>query len=434
MKKRIALVLVAALCLFSLSAQATVEWDGAMDAQNLKEEDMKSWTETTVFRDADSVTGYSVSFRYYDPEASRVRVAGEWAFNDTYHDSQALKDVKYFMPDEWHAGCFPSLAVATPIEMEKQDNGYWTCTIPLPSGTFNYQFWIGGEGDDSSDAVIVADPQNLPIEMAEGNENMSQVYMPFDAEKQVDDYSVQAPRHDEKVGTVKFETYESSVFDGAECALGIYLPYGYDAQRETPYKVLYLSHGGAGRESGWFSQGAAANIADNLIAEGILEPMIIVTPNFRSPVDDKFADYTLNVPRLVNDIIPYIEANYNVSKEADDRAIAGLSMGGILTFHTFYLEPTQFGYYASWSSGVGAGMENVEELKEKYDLSSDVYQKPVFSTGCGTFASETRAVMAMQELLTENNIEYTTCYVNGNHRWHVWRVELADLLSRVLWK
>lgn len=42
--------------------------------------------------------------------------------------------------------------------------------------------------------------------------------------------------------------------------------------------------------------------------------------------------------------------------------------------------------------------------------------------------------MAMQELLTENNIDYTTCYVNGNHRWHVWRVELADLLSRVLWK
>jgi len=433
MKKWLSILMMLVLCLCAVSAQATVEWDGELDIANVSDEAYANWTETTVYRDADSVTGYKVSFRYYAPDAQRVRVAGEWAFNDLYNSSLAGMNDLVFMPDEWHVGCFPSLAVATPIEMTKNENGYWTCDIPLPSGTFNYQFWIGGEEAGNAGAEITADPQNRPIEMAEGNEKMSQVYMPFDAEKQVDDYTVQAPRKDGQVGTVVFETYACETY-GQDCNLGIYLPYGYDAEREEPYKVLYLSHGGAGIESGWMCQGATPHIADNLIAAGAVEPMIIVTPNMRDPQTDKFAHYTVNVPRLINEIIPYMEANYNVSAKVEDRALAGLSMGGILTFHAFYLEPEAFGHYASWSSGVGAGMNDVAALKESYDLSSDVYKKAGFSTGCGTFASETRAVMAMQELLYANDIDYTTCYVDGNHRWHVWRVELADLLSRILWK
>ncbi|MDO4548722.1 MAG: alpha/beta hydrolase-fold protein [Clostridia bacterium] len=434
--KKIAVFLLTLSMLLSImpvGAMATAQWDGLIKSGDFTQEEFDAWTKTTVYRDENSVTGYMVSFRYYAPEAARVRVAGEWAFSDVHHASLAKVDA--LLPDQWYPGCFPSLGSSTPLDMTlNAETGYWSCTIPLPSGIFNYQFWIGGEADDNTGAEITADPQNRPIEMAEGNEKMSQVFMPFDPDRQIDDYSNQGPRTDGQAGEVSFVNYYSSVFE-AECPLGVYLPYGYDAERDEPYKVLYLAHGGGSIESFWMSQLAAPNIADNLIAQGIIEPTIIVTPNLREPGTTGYAqDVERNIERVLTDIIPFIEANYNVSTAAEDRALAGLSMGSMFTWNTFYRQPLQFGYFGTWSSGVAGNMTDENELIATYDLSSDDYKVPTFVTGCGTFASDALPTYAMQKMLTHYGIEYTSCYVNGAHRCHVWSVQLEDFMKRVLWK
>ncbi|SFF07907.1 Putative esterase [Paenibacillus catalpae] len=131
----------------------------------------------------------------------------------------------------------------------------------------------------------------------------------------------------------------------------IYLPAGYDEHdTETKYNVLYLLHGVGGDHNEWF-YGGVRNIIDNLIANGDIDPLIIVFPNGRSAHD--WTDRTFNSEgtnmlgfyyfdyELRHDLIPFIESNYNAyadikrtSPEAIEynrmhRAIAGLSMGGM---------------------------------------------------------------------------------------------------------
>ena len=117
--------------------------------------------------------------------------------------------------------------------------------------------------------------------------------------------------------------------------------------------MLYLLHGAGDIESGWTMIGRANNILDNLIAEGKAKPMVVVMPLghaiqsfWTGPAKSSAADGAPGrggprrrrpAPRrrlsafakdLLDDVMPMIECDYKVSKKADDRAIAGLSMGG----------------------------------------------------------------------------------------------------------
>ena len=93
--------------------------------------------------------------------------------------------------------------------------------------------------------------------------------------KNTDQRPEEMPRDTEN-GTVSFET--ATTEDGIATSYGVYLPNGYDADREEAYPLLVLFHGGGGYDGSWFSNGLA-NILDNMIAEGRMEPTIVVTPN-----------------------------------------------------------------------------------------------------------------------------------------------------------
>ena len=103
----------------------------------------------------------------------------------------------------------------------------------------------------------------------------------------------------------------------------VYCPPGYDTSTQS-YPVLYLQHGGGEDERGWSNQGRTDIIMDNLIAKGKAEPMIIVM------TDGNTNDFE---NELLKECIPFIEKNFRVKANRNNRALAGLSMGGIQTLN-----------------------------------------------------------------------------------------------------
>jgi enterochelin esterase-like enzyme len=160
-------------------------------------------------------------------------------------------------------------------------------------------------------------------------------------------------------GKVERVEYDSSIVDGKRPAM-VYTPPGYSSDREYP--VLYLLHGIGGNETHWTTPGLADAILDNLIAQGKTEPMIVVMPHGRASNEPEtnlfgggnrgaraggapggaraggppggggmaveFEAYAAFERELIDDLIPYIEANYSVIADREHRALAGLSMGG----------------------------------------------------------------------------------------------------------
>jgi Putative esterase len=103
----------------------------------------------------------------------------------------------------------------------------------------------------------------------------------------------------------------------------------------------------------WTTQGVANRIIDNLIASRMVQPMVIVMTDFNNlgscnlfPPDEDASCYAADVS---NYVIPYVNAHYNVSTDANDRAFAGLSLGGLAANYLLFNDTTPFGYFGSWS-------------------------------------------------------------------------------------
>src|SRR4030095_8100313 len=136
-------------------------------------------------------------------------------------------------------------------------------------------------------------------------------------------------------GKIDTIIYESKTVGTKRRSL-IYSPPGFS--KKNKYPVLYLLHGIGGDEKEWLKSGNPQVILDNLLADGKIEPMIVVMPNGRAMKDDraggnifdsaKVQAFTTFEKDLLNDLIPYIEKKYPVLTDRENRAIAGLSMGG----------------------------------------------------------------------------------------------------------
>lgn len=138
----------------------------------------------------------------------------------------------------------------------------------------------------------------------------------------------------------------------------VYTPPFYGKDKKTKYPVLYLQHGWGEDETAWSSQGHANLIMDNLIAEGKIKPFIIVmtygmTNEVKFGQMHKF-DFKEFETVLVDELIPYIDANFSTYSDKDHRAMAGLSMGGMETKNITLARPEMFSYYALLSGGVYA--------------------------------------------------------------------------------
>ncbi len=160
--------------------------------------------------------------------------------------------------------------------MQKLDGGYWYYELPLAAGANQYWFNVG------SSSRMMPDPANAPVwspNSSATKDAYNCVYVPYD-EKQDNELlkarEVELPRETEK-GSWEYVPYKvgSNTF-----YMGVYLPYGYDADRDKPYKTIYLVHGWGQDESDWMGIGSAPNIMDNLIAEGRTEAAVVISlPN-----------------------------------------------------------------------------------------------------------------------------------------------------------
>ena len=134
-------------------------------------------------------------------------------------------------------------------------------------------------------------------------------------------------------GEVKLVEYDSKTL-GIRRPLRLYLPPNYSSARKYP--VLYLQHGLGNTSTEWTQRAAAPIIADNLIADGKMVPMIIVFPSGNAtatPADEKRGDRTQAAygqpyqEDLLKEIIPFVEANYAAHTDRANRGLAGMSMG-----------------------------------------------------------------------------------------------------------
>ena len=149
------------------------------------------------------------------------------------------------------------------VEMEKDTSGIWTFTSEaINPEMYRYNYIVDG--------LTIADPANV-FEVRDACTVFNYFLVPGEGSRL---YEINDVDH----GTVAKVWYDSPAL-GMKRRMSIYTPPGYETSGDRRYPVLYLLHGMGGDEEAWLTQGRAAQILDNLIAEGAVEPMIVVMPN-----------------------------------------------------------------------------------------------------------------------------------------------------------
>lgn len=292
-------------------------------------------------------------------------------------------------------------------DLVRNAEGEWTGTTdPLTPG-FHYYFLI-------IDGKAVADPAS---ESFYGCSMMtSGVEIPYPA-GDTRFYMADVPH-----GDIRMKRYFSTTANDWR-RMFVYCPPGYDTSGQS-YPVLYLQHGGGEDERGWSNQGRTDIIMDNLIAKGQARPMIIVM------ADGNTKDFE---SELLNDCIPFVEKNFRVKTDRDNRALAGLSMGGIHTLNVGIPHLELFAYLGVFSSGWWAsptpfGNGNDTEkyyalLKEKKDEYNTKLKQFWLSMG-GKEDIAYKNCQIMMKRFDEIGIKYSYFETPGGHTWPVWRESL----------
>ncbi len=382
----------------------------------------------TIEADEDSATGYTVTFVYEDADAEEVQLRGAFAFYFDEEDVRGTTPEDSYTPEEWENGMFEVGDEALTIDMEKvEGTDYWMTSMPLPGGHYQYVFLVDGDADTK-----LEDPTN-PMEAADvenGNHyDRSTFYVPRDEEKQSESpsFTFMAPREDDEVGEVFYVNYTD--INGDQAPMGVYLPYGYSEDGE-PYKVLYLSHGGGGNETDWFAGGSVDYIFDTMIAEGTTEPIILITMN-NTAYD---WDFDVIVDNLVECVIPYVEENFNVSTDPNDRAFSGLSMGGMTATNVLFSVPEEFGYV-----GILSGADVSYDTS---DVDFDAVRDTTVMLGAGIYdfglctedEDDTFTLSALAPILDDNGVAYGWEEAYGNHDWNSWPQLIKVFAEDYLWK
>jgi len=217
----------------------------------------------------------------------------------------------------------------------------------------------------------------------------------------------------------------------------VYTTPGFSKNKKYP--VLYLLHGIGGDEKEWLKGGTPQIILDNLFAEGKIKPMIVVLPNGRAMKDDRatgnimapdkvqaFATFEKD---LLDDLIPFIENTYPALTDRENRAIAGLSMGGGQSLNFGLGNLDKFAWIGGFSSAPNTKqpevlVPNPEEAKKKLKL---LWISCGDADGLITYSKRTH------EYLLQNNVPHVYYLEPGGHDFKVWKNGLY-MFSQFLFK
>lgn len=338
-----------------------------------------------------------VTFRIRAPRASEVTLRGDWM-------------------------------TGAPVKLEKDDKGVWSVTVgPLTPDFYSYAFTVDG--------VRTLDPANATIK--QGIASLDNMF--FLAGPQADFQDNKPVPH----GDVRKVWYNSGTLK-TQRRMHVYTPPGYDGASEK-YPVFYLLHGGGDEDSGWSTVGRAGFILDNLIAAKKAQPMIVVMPNGSLPrpavtpgakldpketaaLQDRFTR------ELVEDVVPQVEKHFRVKPGPQNRALAGLSMGGGQTTRVLTGHPDQFGYVAIWSAGLfGGDPAAFEKQNEAFFKNAEAVNKSVklleITVGDRDFALS--GSKALSGVLTRRGIKHELKVTGGGHTWINWRQYLNELAPKL---
>ncbi|EKF56519.1 esterase [Galbibacter marinus] len=297
-------------------------------------------------------------------------------------------------------------------DMKKNADGIWTVTTDsIGEGIHYYSLVIDG--------VAVADPASETFygmgRMASGIEIPS---------RNGEFYALKDVPH----GDTRIKHYFSKVtFDWR--SMYVYTPPGYDIDTQKSYPVLYLLHGGGEDQRGWSTQGRANFILDNLIDNNKAEPMIIVMMDGNFGGMDSFNTSLERFEKeLMQSVIPFVEQNFRVKANADNRALAGLSMGGLQTLYAGVRNTDKFSYLGVFSSGWFTSNTDLSGpeyafMQEKADQINENLKAFWIAMG-GKEDIAYNNNIAMMKKYDQMGIKYQYSEYPGGHTWPVWRHNL----------
>lgn len=352
--------------------------------------------------------------------------------NDTLQSPRITADKKatisIYAPKASEVTVFGDFNPGKPLTLTKGESGVWSVTTgPLRPDYYTYTLLVDG--------VRTVDPKNPVIK--QGISSLENVMIVPGAENAFQD-NAEVPH-----GEVRQVWYKSGNL-GMMRRMHVYTPPGYE-KGTTQYPVFYLLHGGGDDDSGWNSIGRAGFILDNLIASGKAKPMIVVMPNGSMPASafpagtaqnermNKMTD--LYSAELLKEVMPYVEKNYRVLPGRENRAIAGLSMGGLQTLDVALSNPDLFNYVGVWSSGFFGPTIDVAENKYAKALKDPNFNKnkKLFLLQIGKDDFLMDASNKTKALLDKNQIKYQYKETEGGHTWINWRQYLNEY-AQVLFK
>ncbi len=348
----------------------------------------------------------SVTFRFQAPDAKEVKLTGDW------------------MPAQ---GWTPGSEL-----MKKDDKGLWSfTTAPLASDLYSYSFTVDG--------LRNTDPNN--VYMIRDVATVTNVFIVGGGKGDL--YKVNDVPH----GTVARRWYDSPSL-GMKRRITIYTPAGYESSKQK-YPVLYLLHGMGGDEEAWINLGRTSQILDNLIAQGKARPMIVVMPNGNvvqeaAPGESTlgFRKPTMQLPNTMDgkyeetfqDIISFVESNYNVITGKQGRAIAGLSMGGFHSLHISRYYPDTFDYIGLFSAALVPNENVTSKVYENIDATLQQQMKNGFKLywiGIGKTDFLYKNNVEFRSKLDEMKFPYVYRESEGGHTWTNWRTYLSELAPQL---
>ncbi len=359
----------------------------------------------------------TVTFRMIAPEAQKVQVTGDFLPPQTIETPRGT----------WDA---PGVA-----DLVKDDRGLWSFTSDvLKPELYMYNLIVDG--------VKVTDPLNV-YSIRDIN-NLFNIFLI--GGEQADLYRVNKVPH----GTVSKVWYESPTA-GMTRRCTVYTPAGYETSGKD-YPVFYLLHGMGGDENAWSELGRAAQILDNLIAQGKAEPMLVVMTNGNisqeacpGETSEGFKVPTMMLPKTMEgsfetafpDVIKFVESTYRVKKDKAHRAIAGLSMGG---FHSLFISinhPDTFDYIGLFSAAVdkqqndNAGFPDIyADRNQKIDRLFSQHPK-LFWIGIGKTDFLYQSNSDLRAYLDLKHHPYEYVETEGGHIWRNWRIYLSLFAQKV---
>lgn len=364
----------------------------------------------------------TVTFRYAAPKAIRVQITGD------------------FLPTAPMKTPYGTYDAPGVVDLTEGEKGVWEFTSDtLAPELYMYSFIVDG--------LRVKDPAN--------------VYMIRDVSSVTNVFLVSAGEgdkgwlygvHDVPHGIVSRVWYDSPVI-GKQRRMTVYTPAGYENNLKKKYPVLYVLHGVGGDEEAWISLGRAAQIMDNLVAEGKAEPMIMVMTNGNPAMQaapgegpEGLTVPTMGLPHTMDglfeqsfpDVVKYVESHYRAIPKKSARAICGLSMGGFHSLHISCHYPDMFDYVGLFSAAIMPGQRNdgtpVPEIYDDLDgqLKAQFSKNPkLYWIGIGNADFLYQANVDYRRKLDEAGYKYTYFETGKGHIWENWRIYLSEFVPLI---